>query len=57
MWLFCYIYFDRNYDVLKSKIPYILMSKNINFNKDETKSKMENPTHIFREIKLVLQRL
>ena len=36
--------FERNYDVLKSKGPYILLNKNINFNKNETESKMENPT-------------
>ena len=29
--------------------------KNINFNKIETKSKMDNPTHICRETNLVLQ--
>ena len=44
-----------NYDVLKSKFPYILLNKNImNFNKNETESKMENPTHSFRETNLVL---
>ena len=30
-------------------------SKNINFNKNETESKMENPAHDFREIDLLLQ--
>ena len=44
-----------NYDVLKSKSPCILLSKNINFNKNETESKMENPTHRFRETNLVFQ--
>ena len=39
---------ERNYDVLKSKSPCILLSKNINFNKNETESKMENPMHSFR---------
>ena len=31
----------------------ILLNKNLNFNKNETKSKMENPTHSFRETNLV----
>ena len=55
MWLFYYFNFERNYDVLKSKSPCILLNKNINFNKNETKSKMENPTHSFREINLLIQ--
>ena len=55
MWPFCYFSFERNYDVLKSKSPYILLNKNINFNKNETESKMENLTHSFRETNLVLQ--
>ena len=45
MWLFYYFIFERNYDVLKSMSPRILLNKNINFNKNETESKMENPTH------------
>ena len=28
-WLFCYFYFKRNYDVLKSKSPYLLLNKQI----------------------------
>ena len=32
-----------------------MKNKNINFNKNETESKMENPTHIFRETNLVLK--
>ena len=55
MWLFYYFNFERNYDVLKSKSPCSLLNKNINFNKNGTESKMENPTHSFRETKLVLQ--
>ena len=56
MWLFYYFNFERNYDVLKSKIPCILLNKNINFNnKNETELKMENSTHSFRETNLVLQ--
>ena len=31
------------------------VEKNINFNKSERESKMENPTHTFIETKLVLQ--
>ena len=34
-----------------------MLKKNINFNKKETESKMENPTHSFRETNLVLQRI
>ena len=39
-----YFNFERSYDVLKSMGLCILLNKNINFNKNETKSKMENPT-------------
>ena len=53
--LFYHFNFERNYDVLKSNSPYILLNKNINFNKDETGSKIEDPSHIFREMKLVFQ--
>ena len=42
MWLFHYFNFERNYDLLKSKSPWILLNKNINFSKNETESKMEN---------------
>ena len=35
--------------------PCILFNKNINFYKNETESKMGNPTHSFREMNLVLQ--
>ena len=55
VWLFCCFNLERNYYVLKSKSPYILLNKNINFNKNETESKMENPTHSFRETNIVLQ--
>ena len=44
MWLFYYFNLERNYDVLKSKGPWILLNENINFNKNETESKIENPT-------------
>ena len=55
VWLFCYSDFERIYEVLKSKSLCILLNKNINFNKNETESKMENPTQSFRETNLVLQ--
>ena len=54
MWLFYYFNLERNYDVQKSKSSCILLNKNIDFNKNETKSKMENPTHNIRETNLVL---
>ena len=53
MWLFYYFNIEGNYDVLKSKSPCILLNKNIN--KNETKSKMENPAHSFIEANLALQ--
>ena len=37
--------YEKNYGVLKLKIPCILLNKNTYFNKNETESKMENPTH------------
>ena len=45
----------RNYEIFKSKSSGLLLNKNINFNKNETASKMGNPTHCFREANLVLQ--
>ena len=54
MWLFCYSDFERNYDVLKSKSPCILLNKNINFVKNQTKLRMGSSTHNFRETNLVL---
>ena len=44
-----YFSFERNYDVLKSKGPRV--EKNINFNRNETESKTENPTHSSRDMK------
>ena len=38
---FLYFNFERNYDLLKSKNPCFLLNKNVTFNKNETKSKME----------------
>ena len=55
MWLLYCFYSERNYEVLISKIPCILLNKNVNFNKNETELKMENPTHSFRETNLMLQ--
>ena len=52
MWRFN---FERTNEVLKSKSPCFLLNKNIKFNKNETESKMENPTQNFREITHVLQ--
>ena len=46
--MFYYFNFERNCNTLKSKSPCILLNKNINFNKKETESKMENCTHSFR---------
>ena len=43
-----YFNFEKNYNVLNSKTPCILLNKNINFNKNETESKMKNPTHNFK---------
>ena len=54
MWLFYYFSFESNYDILKSKRPCILL-KNVNCNKSETESKMENPTHSFRQTSPVLE--
>ena len=55
VWLFYYFDFERNYDVLKSKTPSFLLNKNIKFIKNETESKMENPTHSSRVMHHVLQ--
>ena len=55
MWLLFYFHFERKYDGLKSECPCILLSKNINFNKKKTESKMENLRHCFRETDLVIQ--
>ena len=52
---FCYFNFERNYYVLTSKSPVILLNKNINFNKNKTELKMKNPTHGFGETSLALQ--
>ena len=49
VWLFYYCNFEGNYDVLKSKVLCILLNKNIKFNENKAKPKMENPTHSCRE--------
>ena len=58
MWLFYYFSFERNYDVLKSESPCILLNQNINFNKNETELKrkishtvLERRTLSFRSYK------
>ena len=53
--LFYYFNFESNYDILKPKSPCILLNKNINFNKNETKSKLENNTRSFIETNLLLK--
>ena len=40
---------------VKDSIPCFLLNKNINFSKNETEWKLENPTHSFRGINHVLQ--
>ena len=55
MCLFYYFNFEKSCGVLKSKSPSILSKENIDFNKNETESKMQNPTHSLRETNVVLQ--
>ena len=43
VWLFNYFNSERNYDVFKSKSPCIVLNKNMHFNKNETKSKRDEP--------------
>ena len=52
---FYYFNFERNYDILKSNSPWILLKKKINFNENETELKMENSTNLFRETNLARQ--
>ena len=49
MWLFYYFNLERHYGALKSKSPRILLNKNINFDKNGTEPKMENPTQFSRD--------
>ena len=53
MWLFYYFNFEGNYDVLKSKNPYLLLNKKLNVNKNVSELKRENPAHTFRETNFV----
>ena len=39
--------------MFKVKRVHAFLNKNINLNKNETESKMENPTHSFRETNFV----
>ena len=55
VWLFYQFHFERNYNILKSKSPCILLNKIINFNENETKLKMKNLIHSVWETNLVLQ--
>ena len=55
VWCFSYFNFGRSHDVLKSNSLCIFLNKNINFNYNETESKMENSTHTFRETSFVLK--
>ena len=41
----------------KIKKSVLLLNNNLNFNKNETKSKMENPPHTVREMNLELHLL
>ena len=43
MWLFYYFYFEKTYEVLKSKGLCFLLNKNIDFYKNETKSENATP--------------
>ena len=56
LWVdFLFFHFERNYDVSKSKGPWFLLNKNMNFNKNQKESKMNNPAHSCREINRALQ--
>ena len=50
-----FLLLERNYEVLKSKSPCILLNKNTNLNKNKTESKIEDPTHSFRNTNFVVQ--
>ena len=51
VWLFHCFNFERNYDVLESML---FVKQFINFNKNETVSKMENSTGTLREMNLAV---
>ena len=46
---FYYFYFERDFDVLKSRSTYFLLTKNINVNKNKIELKMPNPTQFNRD--------
>ena len=48
VWLFYYFNFERSYGILTSKIPWTLLNKNINLNKNKTEMKMENPHTVLK---------
>ena len=54
-WLFNYFNVERNYCVLKSRNLLSSLNKIIKFDKNEKDSKMENPTHGFRDTNPILQ--
>ena len=41
MWFFFYFNFEKNYDVLKSMTPCLLLNKKLSFNKNENESEMQ----------------
>ena len=41
MWFFFYFNFEKNYDVLKSMTPCLLLNKKLSFNKNENQSEMQ----------------
>ena len=49
MWLFYCFNFETNYDVLMSKNPCFFLNKKVDYDKNETESKMEIMTQRFRE--------
>ena len=56
LWLFYFFNFDRNYDILKSESPCILLNKNMNLKKKKKKNGTKNGKSCsFREKNLVLQ--
>ena len=55
VWICHHFNFKWNYDVLKSKSPWFFVQQKYNFNKIVMQSKIENPTHAFREADSVLQ--
>ena len=55
MWLSYYVNIERNYDVLKAKSACFFVEQKYKlYNKNEAKSKMENTTDSFREMKFQL---